>query len=470
MSRALLGFEIVRPFVVLLACCTLLTAGVATATGDTGTAVADGSTIERPADLVDDATDELDSGGDETAEDAGETDANETDGDADDGASTLDPTDGSSGELLIDAPDGRDGGLDPLTDSEGTQEPAVPSGSVTDRIDGSAARVDQTDDTGVRSRFGSTLSVRFVVGSNATLLVGTGTESTLRVDLADPTSPRLQLDASNSADAPEERTGRDESAAPDDTDDERGVAADHAETRSSITAGLVGVLGVSAIAGGASAVGGGSGAAAGSPAVLGRLLHILGQFGSLTSLLAKKLPLSLLRYSRYDDSDPLDHETRRSIYETIEAEPGRYLSAIEADSDVSLSTVRHHLDVLEAESLIVAEKRNGKRRFYPVASERRDLAAAMDEPARARLIEALVSNGPMTNGELADRLDRDPSTISHHVAALADDELLTRTREGRTIVNALAPGVEAAYRERVGHEHSVPSVDGVRPVGVEGAD
>ena len=256
----------------------------------------------------------------------------------------------------------------------------------------------------------------------------------------------------------------------DDGDESDGSMGGSPDTGSVVNTGLLGLLGLSTLVGGGTATGTGAGSA-GTGAYLGRKLGPLSRLaGVLSSLPWEKFPLAALRYSRYDDSDPLAHETRRAIYETIEDTPGSYLSAIEDRHDVSLSTIRHHVQVLEAESLISSEKQNGKRRYYPVQAEDVELAAALDEPARQRVLGVLVDVGEAHNGRIADRLDRDPSTVSHHLASLEDAGLVERTRDGRAIVNTLAPGVEAAYREQFDGPDDPGDVESKRPIGVHGDD
>lgn len=149
-------------------------------------------------------------------------------------------------------------------------------------------------------------------------------------------------------------------------------------------------------------------------------------------------------YSRYDDSDPLDHDTRREIYEHSREDPGVFLSGLSDRLDVPLSTVRHHVRILEDESLISSRKIRGKRRYYPVDIDDQALLAALSESATATVLEALDRIGPATGSELARTLDRDPSTVSHHLTRLADDGLIDRERRGRTVVSHLSSNARTA--------------------------
>jgi predicted transcriptional regulator len=144
------------------------------------------------------------------------------------------------------------------------------------------------------------------------------------------------------------------------------------------------------------------------------------------------------RYSRWDDSDPLAHDTRNALYGVIEEAPGVYLSAVCARAGVALSTGRHHLAVLEEEGVVMTAKVRGRRRYYPDHAPDAELAAALEDEATAEVLHALAALGTAHGGRLADELDRDPSTVSHHLARLAADGLVERERDGKAVRNRLA--------------------------------
>jgi len=148
-----------------------------------------------------------------------------------------------------------------------------------------------------------------------------------------------------------------------------------------------------------------------------------------------------LRYSRYDDSDPLAHETRAAVLEAIDDAPGVYLTELGEQTDVTLSTLRHHVRVLEDENLVASAHIRGRSRFYPAHTEDVELAAALNDDATAPIVEALTRMGPATVSELAAVDSRDASTITHHLQNLEDDGVVVREREGRAILNQLAPDV-----------------------------
>lgn len=148
-----------------------------------------------------------------------------------------------------------------------------------------------------------------------------------------------------------------------------------------------------------------------------------------------------LRYSKYDGSDPLQHEDRARLLDVIESQPGTYLTAVAEETDLPMSTARHHLRILEREGLVERATLRGKRRLFPAHAESQALAAALADEATAAVLEALARIGPCSTSELAEELDRDPSTMSHHLQRLAADDLVVRERDGRAQVASLAPEV-----------------------------
>jgi DNA-binding transcriptional ArsR family regulator len=165
-----------------------------------------------------------------------------------------------------------------------------------------------------------------------------------------------------------------------------------------------------------------------------------------------------LGYAKWAGRDPLDHETRDTLCERIESSPGTYLTALADAVDEPMGTVRHHLKILEREGLIEGAKLRGKRRYYPVGETPDALDAAMSQDGPRQVLVTLAKEGDASVSTIADALDRDPSTVSHHLSRLEEDGLVERERDGRSKVNRLAPATEAALAPQVGD-----------PVGSDGA-
>ena len=161
-----------------------------------------------------------------------------------------------------------------------------------------------------------------------------------------------------------------------------------------------------------------------------------------------ELPLDLLVgvcYSKYDDSDPLDHEVRAAITETVDTTPGIYLSDLSERTNVPLSTLRHHLQVLETERVLTSTKIRGKRRYFPIHSTGHALIAALSEAATAAILETLWRNGPSSVSSVAAAIDRDPSTVSYHLRRLEVDAVVEREQDGRVVMTKLSQRTRTVF-------------------------
>lgn len=146
----------------------------------------------------------------------------------------------------------------------------------------------------------------------------------------------------------------------------------------------------------------------------------------------------LLGYSRQANAEPLANDVRRRVNARVRATPGAHIAAIVEATDVSRSTVRYHLNVLEAAGLITGEMIRGKHRYAPAGADLATAAALYDEPAR-EVLDSVARFEPVSVTGLADAVDRAPSTVSHHLDRLADVGLLERERAGGRVVIRLLP-------------------------------
>lgn len=154
--------------------------------------------------------------------------------------------------------------------------------------------------------------------------------------------------------------------------------------------------------------------------------------------------LGLLGYQRYDDSDPLAHDGRARIHRHVTESGGAALSEIADATDIPLSTARYHLRILEHEHLLTGTKLLGRRWYVPAGGGDGAVDLALGEDAVADVLESLALEGAGSVSDLADRLDRDPSTVTHHLQRLDEAGLVEREREGRAVVTRVAPAVRSA--------------------------
>jgi predicted transcriptional regulator len=166
-----------------------------------------------------------------------------------------------------------------------------------------------------------------------------------------------------------------------------------------------------------------------------------------------------LGYHKYDDESPLAHESRRMIFEYLEDYPGQTVADVARETDLPRSTVRYHTGILSREDLLTHRKHRGRRRYFSTTPERtpnspdidtreakRALVSAYENEPTAAVLDAISDhNGQATATDLAADLDRTSQTISHHLNHLEEDDLITRTREGRATHVSLDDRIRSLY-------------------------
>jgi DNA-binding transcriptional ArsR family regulator len=163
--------------------------------------------------------------------------------------------------------------------------------------------------------------------------------------------------------------------------------------------------------------------------------------------------LAAAGYIKHASEEPLSHDTRAALYGHLQSEPGTYLSAF-ADQpgiDASRASIRYHLGILEREGLVTSEKRRGRRRYYPLGMSPDALSIALESDTKAAILEVLAAgDNELTVSELANQVNRDPSTVTYHLGQLEEDGLISRRRDGEVVRNGLLPGVAAMLRGESG--------------------
>lgn len=278
---------------------------------------------------------------------------------------------------------------------------------------------------------GTSLTLLALLGDTYDTLAGDGTGATTATAPATPS-------ATASGDGPDVTVETPTPSSNASNGTAGGVLAGLSGLASDLSAGLAasgpGVIGLGAILGGVFV-----GQVTGTPGALRSAKY--GASRGLDRLFRLFAPF---RYSQYDDSDPLAHENRAAVFEAVTDSPGVYLAELSDRLDISRSTLRHHVQVLEGEDLIAIARVRGYRRFYPAHTEAVELAAAMNDEATAPIVDALARLGTASVSGLADAIDRDVSTVTYHLGRLEDDGVVVRERDGRAMVNRLAPDAQEA--------------------------
>lgn len=136
-----------------------------------------------------------------------------------------------------------------------------------------------------------------------------------------------------------------------------------------------------------------------------------------------------------DDAE-LELDSRREIYQHVAANPGVHFRGLVSALDYAQGTIQYHLRWLESHDLVTASEDGSYTRYYATGefddADRAILNALRREHAR-RIAAHLAADGALSTADLAERLDRSPSTVSWHLSKLADAGLVMKEQDGRRV-------------------------------------
>lgn len=142
------------------------------------------------------------------------------------------------------------------------------------------------------------------------------------------------------------------------------------------------------------------------------------------------IPLLAPLYSRIPRSRVLEHETRQHVYDLLQDTPGLSLEEIAASLELSRSTARHHLRVLEDAGLVRHAVEGRCRIHYPSGAGDEALTRHLLENPRRRSIVELLSDEPASLGELCQALDANAGSVHFHLRKLSEAGLVERVENG----------------------------------------
>jgi predicted transcriptional regulator len=148
-------------------------------------------------------------------------------------------------------------------------------------------------------------------------------------------------------------------------------------------------------------------------------------------------------------SEPdLELDSRRAIYQRIADTPGIHFRALLEELDYAQGTLQYQLRWLADEGLIEASDDGKYTRYYPEAdfdeADQTVMNALRREYSR-RILAHLLADGPLSTNELSDRIGKADSTVSWHLSNLADADLVTKERDGRSVVYRVSDPDRVAY-------------------------
>lgn len=148
-------------------------------------------------------------------------------------------------------------------------------------------------------------------------------------------------------------------------------------------------------------------------------------------------------------SDPdIELESRRVIYQRIADTPGLHFRALLEELEYAQGTLQYQLRWLADEGLIEVSDDGKYTRYYPAAEFDEADQAVMNALRREysrRILAHLLADGPLSTSELSDRLEKANSTVSWHLSNLANADLVTKERDGRSVVYEVTDSERVRY-------------------------
>ena len=140
---------------------------------------------------------------------------------------------------------------------------------------------------------------------------------------------------------------------------------------------------------------------------------------------------------------------RVAILDVVCEYPGIHIRALARNTGLEIALVQYHLKALLEDGLVEMREQGGYTRYYPTKKAGGNVVDPMDVHLLATLREepallivlTLLDQGMLTHRELADETGIGKSTLSYHLAKLAQAGLIERT-----------PGttrIQLAQRDRV---------------------
>lgn len=127
-------------------------------------------------------------------------------------------------------------------------------------------------------------------------------------------------------------------------------------------------------------------------------------------------------------------DVRQRVYDVVRRYPGIHLREIERQTGVSAPLAQYHLRKLAEEGYVEVHEQGGYARHYPTHKGKsasvtpRDLplVGLLREEVPLHVVLLLLDRGPMTHAELVAELGVAKSTVSYHLAKLAEAGVVER--------------------------------------------
>lgn len=134
------------------------------------------------------------------------------------------------------------------------------------------------------------------------------------------------------------------------------------------------------------------------------------------------------------DARGMDVGARKRIFDFVSSSPGCHLRELQRRLGIPLGTLEYHLKYLVDREYLSIRDEGGYKRYYPVGTMRsvdKNILSLLRQDIPRRLVMHLLLHPNSKFGDLAERFDVAPSTLSFHVTKLLKAGIVSKTRLGR---------------------------------------
>ena len=147
----------------------------------------------------------------------------------------------------------------------------------------------------------------------------------------------------------------------------------------------------------------------------------------------------------------LDLKRRNDIFTYVSDYPGRTLSQVSKEQDISMSSLRYHVNKLIAAGKLTINKAGKFSQVFKVLDDYNKLEMAvishLGNDTRKRMLQAIVEMPGITNTELATRFNMKKSSVHWYIENFIKDGLIITKQEGRLRKYYINPSAEKILRE-----------------------
>ena len=145
--------------------------------------------------------------------------------------------------------------------------------------------------------------------------------------------------------------------------------------------------------------------------------------------------------------EALDHFVRGQIFEYLRDHPGATYTEIKARLSLNNGTAAHHLRVLEKMGFLVSKRDGRMKRFFHVDAPAKFVPSVLS-PLQYNIL-SLLAQEPLSQSDLARRLDYSKQRVSYNVKRLRRDGYVDLERDGRVLHVTVKGSMTLAHQDSI---------------------